>query len=61
MHRHSYDRVHVQGQASPGSHLMTVSATDPDEETEGLRYAISGAIRTPKQVCSRFLLNFRSN
>lgn len=44
-----YQATVIQGQASPGSHLMTVSATDPDEETEGLRYAISGAIRTPKQ------------
>ncbi|PIO59898.1 cadherin domain protein, partial [Teladorsagia circumcincta] len=37
------------GQASPGSHLANVYATDPDEEKEGLHYAISGAVRTPKQ------------
>ncbi|EYC39761.1 hypothetical protein Y032_0641g1021 [Ancylostoma ceylanicum] len=39
----------IQGHASPGSHLAKVSATDPDEEKEGLRYSISGSIRTPKQ------------
>ncbi|KHJ78473.1 cadherin domain protein [Oesophagostomum dentatum] len=38
-----------KGHASPGSHLAKVSATDPDEEPEGLRYAISSTIRTPKQ------------
>ncbi|KAE9421470.1 hypothetical protein Angca_002247, partial [Angiostrongylus cantonensis] len=39
----------IQGQASPGSHLGRVSATDFDVETNGLNYSISGAIRAPKQ------------
>ncbi|VDO44710.1 unnamed protein product [Haemonchus placei] len=45
----SYHATVVQGQASPGSHLAKVHATDPDEEKQGLRYAISGAVRTPRQ------------
>ncbi|KAK6750031.1 hypothetical protein RB195_002183 [Necator americanus] len=45
----NYYATVIQGHASPGSHLAQVSATDPDEEKEGLRYSISGSIRTPKQ------------
>ncbi|PIO62496.1 cadherin domain protein [Teladorsagia circumcincta] len=45
----SYHATVIQGQASPGSHLANVYATDPDEEKAGLRYVISGAVRTPKQ------------
>ncbi|KAK6014905.1 cadherin domain protein, partial [Ostertagia ostertagi] len=45
----SYHATVIQGQASPGSHLANVYATDPDEEKEGLRYAISGAVRTSKR------------
>ncbi|XGW29728.1 hypothetical protein V3C99_009069 [Haemonchus contortus] len=45
----SYHATVVQGQASPGSQLAKVHATDPDEEKQGLRYAISGAVRTPRQ------------
>ena len=40
----------IQGQATPGSHLTTVIATDPDEEREGLRYSIRGQVKAPKQV-----------
>ncbi|PAV84401.1 hypothetical protein WR25_20164 [Diploscapter pachys] len=42
----------VQGQATPGSHLTTVIATDPDEEREGLRYSIRGQVKAPKQIYS---------
>ncbi|VDL72004.1 unnamed protein product [Nippostrongylus brasiliensis] len=44
-----YHATVIQGQASPGSRLTKVSAIDPDDETKGLQYAISGVVRTPKQ------------
>ncbi|WKY03404.1 hypothetical protein Q1695_004835 [Nippostrongylus brasiliensis] len=44
-----YHATVIQGQASPGSRLTKVSAIDPDDESKGLQYAISGAVRTPKQ------------
>ncbi|PIO64106.1 cadherin domain protein [Teladorsagia circumcincta] len=47
--REQKEEIRFRGQASPGSHLANVYATDPDEEKAGLRYAISGAVRTPKQ------------
>ncbi|CAD6196894.1 unnamed protein product [Caenorhabditis auriculariae] len=40
----------IQGQATAGSHLLTITATDPDEEPEGLKYSIKGPVRSLKHA-----------
>uniref|UniRef100_A0A1I7TPR6 Cadherin domain-containing protein n=1 Tax=Caenorhabditis tropicalis TaxID=1561998 RepID=A0A1I7TPR6_9PELO len=42
-----YTTTIVQGHVSGGSHILTVQATDLDEEPNGLKYTIRGFIRSP--------------
>lgn len=42
-----YTSTVVQGHVTAGSHILTVQATDSDEEVDGLKYSIRGFIRTP--------------
>ncbi|CDH93161.1 Cadherin domain-containing protein [Caenorhabditis elegans] len=42
-----YTSTVVQGHVTTGSHILTVQATDLDEEPEGLKYSIRGFVRSP--------------
>ncbi|EFO87329.1 CRE-CDH-8 protein [Caenorhabditis remanei] len=44
-----YTTTIVQGHVTAGSHVLTVQATDLDEELEGLKYSIRGFVRSPSQ------------
>ncbi|ULT97927.1 hypothetical protein L3Y34_005634 [Caenorhabditis briggsae] len=44
-----YTTTVVQGHVTSGSHILTVQATDADEELEGLKYSIRGFVRSPSQ------------
>ncbi|CAI2349910.1 unnamed protein product [Caenorhabditis sp. 36 PRJEB53466] len=45
-----YSTTIVQGQVTAGSHILTVTATDADEELDGLKYSIRGFVRSPTQT-----------
>ncbi|CAP29959.2 Protein CBR-CDH-8 [Caenorhabditis briggsae] len=45
-----YTTTVVQGHVTSGSHILTVQATDADEELEGLKYSIRGFVRSPSQL-----------
>ncbi|CAL2042239.1 unnamed protein product [Caenorhabditis brenneri] len=42
-----YTTTIVQGHVTAGSHILTVQATDLDEELDGLKYSIRGFVRSP--------------
>ncbi|CAB3406383.1 unnamed protein product [Caenorhabditis bovis] len=47
-----YQTTVVQGQVSSGSHILTLTATDADEEVDGLKYSIRGFVRSASHAFS---------